>query len=94
MLAATRFRDELQTRPPRPTAELVAEIQGRLRNSGLRYVALVVHGPWIEAGSGGADIGRRLRPGGLCAAGQTQRCCGDRTCDGPETAMNCPADCR
>ncbi len=28
-----------------------------------------------------------------CAQGQTERCCGDGTCDGPETAENCAADC-
>jgi hypothetical protein len=28
-----------------------------------------------------------------CGAGQTSMCCGDGTCDGPETHANCAADC-
>jgi hypothetical protein len=28
-----------------------------------------------------------------CLAGQTRTCCGDQTCDGPETPQNCPQDC-
>ena len=28
-----------------------------------------------------------------CQPGQTSLCCGDRTCDGPETPDNCAADC-
>jgi hypothetical protein len=28
-----------------------------------------------------------------CASGQTSMCCGDGTCDGPETNANCAADC-
>jgi hypothetical protein len=29
----------------------------------------------------------------MCMNGQTMMCCGDDTCDGPETADNCPEDC-
>ena len=25
--------------------------------------------------------------------GQTERCCGDGVCDGPENMNNCPGDC-
>jgi len=28
-----------------------------------------------------------------CAEGQTSQCCGDGTCEGPETAANCSEDC-
>lgn len=40
-----------------------------------------------------------MMPGGdmtdaaACTAQQTTMCCGDGTCDGPETAANCAADC-
>ena len=30
---------------------------------------------------------------GTCTEGQTQECCGDTVCDGPETPENCPTDC-
>ncbi|MBU6284248.1 YHYH protein [bacterium] len=49
-----------------------------------------------EIASGGGGEG--LPPGGggstPCAAGQTSACCGDGTCDGPESAADCAADCR
>jgi hypothetical protein len=41
-------------------------------------------GPGPDGGTGGPPA---------CSPGQTSRCCGDGTCDGPETAANCPADC-
>ncbi|MEZ4450361.1 MAG: YHYH protein [Nannocystaceae bacterium] len=40
---------------------------------------------------GGSGIGGEQPP--MCQMGQTTMCCGDGTCEGPETAMNCPADC-
>jgi hypothetical protein len=43
------------------------------------------------AGGGGGTGGDPTEPP-TCQAGQTM-CCGDGTCDGPETAANCPADC-
>ena len=45
----------------------------------------------------GADAGEPPPLGGEappCTAGQTSRCCGDGTCDGPETNTTCAADCR
>ena len=50
-------------------------------------------------GGGGPGGGQGGGPGGGggtppdCEEGQTQMCCGDGVCDGPETADNCPADC-
>jgi hypothetical protein len=41
-------------------------------------------------GDGPMDDGGMAPP--ACTAGQTM-CCGDDTCDGPETADNCPDDC-
>ena len=50
------------------------------------------HGDIVaQASAGGPPAG-----GGTpaaCAAGQTSRCCGDGACDGPETKVNCAADC-
>lgn len=42
-----------------------------------------------DTGGGGGGTGEPAD----CAPGQTERCCGDGTCDGPETADNCAADC-
>ncbi|MCA9645903.1 MAG: YHYH protein [Myxococcales bacterium] len=47
---------------------------------------------------GGGMNGGGMNGGGMngdmnCQAGQTSQCCGDGTCDGPETAANCAADC-
>jgi len=53
-----------------------------------------LHGETAVRGAGGGEP----VPGGddptPCVAGQTSSCCGDGTCDGPETAANCTADCR
>lgn len=53
-----------------------------------------LHGETAVRGAGGVEP----VPGGddptPCVAGQTSSCCGDGTCDGPETAANCTADCR
>lgn len=47
-------------------------------------------------GMGGGTGGMGAGGGGMgppsCMPGQTM-CCGDGTCDGPETHANCPADC-
>ena len=45
------------------------------------------------ASSGSAQSTSPAVPG-PCLPGQTSRCCGDGTCDGPETPENCDADCR
>jgi hypothetical protein len=41
-------------------------------------------------GGGGGGGGGEVPP---CGDGQTDHCCGDGVCDGPENADNCPADC-
>jgi hypothetical protein len=47
----------------------------------------------------GMMMGGGMMGGGMmgqipaCQPGQMERCCGDGNCDGPETAMNCDADC-
>jgi hypothetical protein len=52
------------------------------------------------SGSGGGmmmmptDGGMSMMGAGACMTGQTSMCCGDGTCDGPETHANCPADCK
>ena len=47
--------------------------------------------PGADGDGGNGEVGEAGEPP-TCAAGQTM-CCGDATCDGPETAANCPADC-
>ena len=32
-------------------------------------------------------------PGKICVEGETEKCCGDGSCDGPEDAQNCAPDC-
>jgi len=51
---------------------------------------------FAQLGGGGGGGGGAPGGGAIpeCTPGQTERCCGDGTCDGPETADNCPADCR
>jgi hypothetical protein len=48
-------------------------------------------GGMMMGGSGSSGSGGMGPP--PCMPGQTSMCCGDNTCDGPETADNCPADC-
>jgi hypothetical protein len=44
--------------------------------------------------TGGMMMGGMMMGGaGMCMPGQTSMCCGDGTCDGPETRMTCAADC-
>lgn len=49
----------------------------------------------IADGSGGGGGGKGGGGGGGndCSETRTTNCCGDKTCGGPETAENCPADC-
>lgn len=52
--------------------------------------------PFIGRCVKGTPSGGGMMMGGnppTCMPGQTQMCCGDGHCDGPETAANCPADC-
>lgn len=49
--------------------------------------------PSFSRSGGGGDTGGGTGAPADCAPGQTERCCGDGTCDGPETADNCAADC-
>lgn len=42
---------------------------------------------------GGAGAGGAMGGPATCPPGQTERCCGDAVCDGPETPATCPADC-
>jgi hypothetical protein len=46
-----------------------------------------------DGGGGGGTGGMGTGDPAPCPEGQTSRCCGDGTCDGPETATNCAADC-
>ncbi len=50
------------------------------------------HGDIVATSDGGGGGGGGEPP--PCEEGQTSMCCGDGTCDGPETADNCPEDCR
>ena len=45
-------------------------------------------GTMMPPGDGGMMMGQQG-----CMIGQTSMCCGDGTCDGPETHADCPADC-
>jgi hypothetical protein len=49
-------------------------------------------GPRPDGGMGPMLDGGSSPP--MCTPAMPVRCCGDRTCDGPETPANCPADCR
>lgn len=47
-----------------------------------------------EGGGMGGGPGGGAPDGDMnCEEGETERCCGDGVCDGPETADNCAADC-
>ncbi len=48
--------------------------------------------PSFSREPGGGTGGGTGEPA-ACAPGQTEQCCGDGTCDGPETAGNCAEDC-
>ncbi len=48
--------------------------------------------PSFSRTPGGGTGGGTDEPA-ACAPGQTERCCGDGTCDGPETTENCAEDC-
>jgi hypothetical protein len=48
------------------------------------------HGQIVGTTGGGGGGGTEVI---MCDATLTQRCCGDATCDGPETSTNCAADC-
>jgi hypothetical protein len=47
----------------------------------------------IVASTAGGPPGGGVPEVAECTTGQTERCCGDGVCDGPETAANCAADC-
>lgn len=54
--------------------------------------------PAAQSAAGGGMMGGGDMMGGgaeaaPCAEGQTSGCCGDGTCDGPETSASCSADC-
>ena len=51
-------------------------------------------GGGMPAGGGGMPAGGGGMAATPCAVGQTKQCCGDGTCDGPETSSNCAADCK
>jgi hypothetical protein len=49
---------------------------------------------WHSAPDASFDSGMAMGMGPpACTASMTTMCCGDGTCDGPETAANCAADC-
>ena len=65
--------------------------------SGFPYILGCYAGTPVTAGTTagtgtGAGGGGGMNPP-ECGPGQTEMCCGDGVCDGPETAQNCPADC-
>lgn len=47
----------------------------------------------IVASTAGGPPGGGVPEVAECQPGQTERCCGDGVCDGPETADNCAVDC-
>ena len=70
--------------------------------TGFPYILGCYHGTATNNAGGGMMTGGGPTGGGptggggmlpACAPGQMQMCCGDGKCAGPETAMNCAADC-
>jgi hypothetical protein len=55
------------------------------------YFVGCYHGTPRTQTTGGGGGGGMTLP--MCRPGQTSMCCGDGTCEGPETAANCAADC-